>query len=142
MTHSNWSLHLDAEGSERGLVLIAALRGEQQGLVAGHAEDDIGVVRLVLLLRLPDEQVVAERVERHRQRLALLVDEFIGAVGLPLDDEHLLALVAVVAEMLVDGVAPALAERRRRVGERKLRLLGDEAAGEQQRDWNEEAMDG
>src|SRR5262245_11972982 len=57
-------VHLNAGGRKRGLVLIIALRDVNQRLAAGHAYDGVAVSRLILLrLRLPHEQVAAQRVE-------------------------------------------------------------------------------
>src|SRR5262249_24110634 len=122
-----------------GLVLRLALRDVDQVFSTAHAQDRIAVARLILVrLRLPDEEAATQRVEGNRLRLALLVDEIVGAVAAPLDHHRLLALIAVVRTPLVDRVAPALAQRRGGVGERKLRLLGLQAAGDGEADRRQE----
>src|SRR5262245_25332074 len=130
---------LDAGRRQHRLVLRVALRDVDKSFPAGHAHDRIAVTRLILFgLRLRDEKVAAERVEGDRLRLALLVDEVVGAVTAALDHERLLALVAIVRTALVDRVASALAQRRGGVGERKLRLLGLQAARDGEADRRQE----
>src|SRR5262245_21519462 len=132
-------VHLDPGCRQHGLILRVALRDVHKSFAASHAYDCIAVARLILLgLRLRDEKGAAERVTGDRLRLALLVDEIVGAVAAPLDHHRLLALIAVVRATLVDRVAPAVAQRRGRIRERKLRLLGLQAASEKEADRRQE----
>src|SRR5262249_16539469 len=131
-------IHLDAGRRQHDFVLRVALRDVDKSFAAGHPHDRIAEARLLLRLRLRDEKVAAERMEGDHLRLAFLVDEIVGAVAAPLDHHRLLTLIAVVCTPLVDRVAPALAHRRGRIREWKLRLLGLQAADEKEVDRRQE----
>src|SRR5262249_45926292 len=123
----------DAELLELRLVLLVAVRGIDERLVACDAEDQIAVPGLRVIKRLPDEVSAGNQVERDRRHLVLLVDEIVAAIATALhhDDRFISLLVAVAFRAIVTLETPAVAERRDCVRGRKFRRFGDEAAGEE-----------